>query len=343
MSDEVNWLRQCAGWLRQLDGGGYPPAGQPAPVRRLARPGRRYRQPRAGHQAVIDRIAADVDELARRPAGPGTWTPRRCYCARRPDRRQRLAGPDLEFRPPLSPQGKAAVSCLRSRGHPAEGGGSRRTAGHRPGIPRPARPAGSPAWWTCPAAGRGAGNVSQVGRSRGVIGGSLNGLGSPARAVMVRHSARAARGDGRPGDHGTGHRERDCQRAAVLPGRIAAAAGRQRPRQLGRSARRSTAGRASPSTTGTGSSWPSSGSGTPAAPTASGSGSRCPRPDRSNARHARTRRNSWRRPDHDHFSARRIPVRPAPLGSPVRREREGTEPALRQPVTTSGTLSLARP
>jgi hypothetical protein len=25
-SDEVDWLRQCAGWLRQPDGGGYPPA-----------------------------------------------------------------------------------------------------------------------------------------------------------------------------------------------------------------------------------------------------------------------------------------------------------------------------
>src|SRR5208282_6192567 len=26
LSDEVDWLRQCAGWLRQLDGGGYPSA-----------------------------------------------------------------------------------------------------------------------------------------------------------------------------------------------------------------------------------------------------------------------------------------------------------------------------
>jgi hypothetical protein len=26
LSDEVGWLRQCAGWLRQLDGGGCPPA-----------------------------------------------------------------------------------------------------------------------------------------------------------------------------------------------------------------------------------------------------------------------------------------------------------------------------
>src|SRR5271157_161722 len=26
LSDEVSWPRQCAGWVRQLDGGGYPPA-----------------------------------------------------------------------------------------------------------------------------------------------------------------------------------------------------------------------------------------------------------------------------------------------------------------------------
>jgi hypothetical protein len=26
LSDEVDWLRRCAGWLRQLDGGGHPPA-----------------------------------------------------------------------------------------------------------------------------------------------------------------------------------------------------------------------------------------------------------------------------------------------------------------------------
>ena len=25
LPDEVDWLRQCAGWLGQLDGGGYPP------------------------------------------------------------------------------------------------------------------------------------------------------------------------------------------------------------------------------------------------------------------------------------------------------------------------------
>jgi len=58
LSDEVDWLRQCAGWLRQLDRvrglaqaarrGRLPAGGQPAPVRRLARPGRRGRRPGAG-------------------------------------------------------------------------------------------------------------------------------------------------------------------------------------------------------------------------------------------------------------------------------------------------------
>jgi hypothetical protein len=48
LSDEVSWLRQCAGWLAQLDTGSYPPAVNLRPVRRLARPGHRGRRPRAG-------------------------------------------------------------------------------------------------------------------------------------------------------------------------------------------------------------------------------------------------------------------------------------------------------
>jgi hypothetical protein len=64
LSDEVSWLRECADWLRQFDGGGYPPAVSLRPsadwperaivavdLTRVA--------------AVIDRIAADLDELAR--------------------------------------------------------------------------------------------------------------------------------------------------------------------------------------------------------------------------------------------------------------------------------------
>ena len=90
----MGWLRQCAGWLRQLDGGGNPPAvnlrpsadwpdravvaGDPAPV-----------------AAVIDRIAADVDELARRA---GDLTSAAALPDPRAERRRRLAEPDLEFR-----------------------------------------------------------------------------------------------------------------------------------------------------------------------------------------------------------------------------------------------------
>ena len=72
LSDEVSWLRQCAGWLSHLDADNYPPAVNLRPaadwpdraivavdLTRVA--------------AVIDRIAADVDELARaRRAGDPT-------------------------------------------------------------------------------------------------------------------------------------------------------------------------------------------------------------------------------------------------------------------------------
>jgi hypothetical protein len=64
LSDEVEWLRQCADWLRQLDGSGYLPAVnlRPSadwPDRAVVAVGL------ARVRAVIDRIAADVDELAR--------------------------------------------------------------------------------------------------------------------------------------------------------------------------------------------------------------------------------------------------------------------------------------
>src|SRR5271157_4450904 len=64
LPDEADWLRQCAGWVRQLDGGGYPPAVslRPAagwPDRAVVAVGL------ARVAAVIDRIAADTDELAR--------------------------------------------------------------------------------------------------------------------------------------------------------------------------------------------------------------------------------------------------------------------------------------
>jgi hypothetical protein len=95
LPDEVDWLRQCAGWLRQLDGGGYPPAVnlRPSadwPDRAVVAVGL------ARVATVIDRIAADVDELARARRAGDLDT-----AAVLPDRRaerRRLAKPDLEFR-----------------------------------------------------------------------------------------------------------------------------------------------------------------------------------------------------------------------------------------------------
>ena len=95
LSDEVSWLRQCADWLAHLDADSCPPAVslRPSadwPDRAVVAAGlTRVR-------AVIDRIAAGVDELARaRRAGD-------LDAAALPDpraeRRRRLAEPDLEFR-----------------------------------------------------------------------------------------------------------------------------------------------------------------------------------------------------------------------------------------------------
>jgi hypothetical protein len=96
LADEVAWLRRCADWLAQLDAGGYPPAVPLRPagdwpdtanvVVDLARV-----------RAVIDRIAADVDELARarRVAELDTAA---TLPDRRAERRRRLAEPDLDFR-----------------------------------------------------------------------------------------------------------------------------------------------------------------------------------------------------------------------------------------------------
>ena len=64
LSDEVGWLRRCADWLAQLDAGGYPPAVNLRPA---------CDWPDTAHvavdlarvRAVLHRIAADLDELAR--------------------------------------------------------------------------------------------------------------------------------------------------------------------------------------------------------------------------------------------------------------------------------------
>ena len=97
LSDEVDWLRQCAGWLRQLDGGG----GSPPAVN--LRPSADWPDRAvvavdlARVAAVIDRIAADVDELARAQRA-GDLTTAAVLPDPREERRRRLAEPDLEFR-----------------------------------------------------------------------------------------------------------------------------------------------------------------------------------------------------------------------------------------------------
>lgn len=95
LDDEVDWLRQVAGWLVQLDAGGYPPAVNLRPsgdwperavvAVHLARAA-----------AVIDRIAADIGELARarriQDLAVAAVRPEH-----RAERRRRLAEPDLDF------------------------------------------------------------------------------------------------------------------------------------------------------------------------------------------------------------------------------------------------------
>jgi hypothetical protein len=64
LSDEVGWLRECAGWLAHLDADSYPPAVNLRPAADW--PDRAVvAVDLARVAAVIDRIAADVDELAR--------------------------------------------------------------------------------------------------------------------------------------------------------------------------------------------------------------------------------------------------------------------------------------
>ena len=96
LSDEVDWLRQCAGWLRQLDGGGYPPGVNLRPAADW--PDRAVvAVDLARVAAVIDRIAADVDELAQARRA-GDLDTAAVLPDPRAERRRRLAEPDLEFR-----------------------------------------------------------------------------------------------------------------------------------------------------------------------------------------------------------------------------------------------------
>jgi hypothetical protein len=95
LDDEVSWLRQAAGWLTQLHAGGYPPTVNLRPdddwpdtanvavdLARVA--------------AVLDRIASDVEELARARRAE-ELTIAAVLPGRRPERRRRLAEPDLDF------------------------------------------------------------------------------------------------------------------------------------------------------------------------------------------------------------------------------------------------------
>ncbi len=96
LSDEVSWLRQCADWLADLDADSCPPAVNLRPAADW--PDRAVVAVNfARVAAVIDRIAADVDELARARRVPDLDTAA-VLPDRRAERRRRLAEPDLEFR-----------------------------------------------------------------------------------------------------------------------------------------------------------------------------------------------------------------------------------------------------
>ena len=96
LSDEVSWLRQCADWLSHLDADSYPPAVNLRPSADW--PDRAVvAVDLARVAAVIDRIAADVDELARARRVQDLTTAA-VLPDPRAERRRRLAEPDLEFR-----------------------------------------------------------------------------------------------------------------------------------------------------------------------------------------------------------------------------------------------------
>ena len=92
----MSWLRQCADWLAHLDADSYPPAVNLRPSADW--PDRAVvAVDLARVAAVIDRIAADVDELARARRVQDLTTAA-VLPDPRAERRRRLAEPDLEFR-----------------------------------------------------------------------------------------------------------------------------------------------------------------------------------------------------------------------------------------------------
>ena len=139
LSDEVDWLRQCAGWLRQLDGGGYPPTVNLRPSADW--PDRAVvAVDLARVRAVIDRIAADIDELA-----PARRVQDLTTAAVLPDPRAEptagRAGPGVPglLRPQgiarlINPATGAGLGCLAGRAIPARR--DRPAAGlHRQPVP----------------------------------------------------------------------------------------------------------------------------------------------------------------------------------------------------------------
>jgi hypothetical protein len=108
LSDEVSWLRQCAGWLAHLETESYRPVVNLRPEADwpdTANVGVDIARVRT----VLNRIAADVDELARarRLEDLDTATTR---ADRHTERRRRLAEPDLDFRAFCSRKGLPASS-----------------------------------------------------------------------------------------------------------------------------------------------------------------------------------------------------------------------------------------
>lgn len=82
LSDEVDWLRQCAAWLTQLDTGRYPPVVNLPPIADWPATCNRAMD-LARVAAVPERIAADVDERPA-PVASRTSTARPCVGTRGP-------------------------------------------------------------------------------------------------------------------------------------------------------------------------------------------------------------------------------------------------------------------
>ena len=147
-----------------------------------------------------------------------------------------LAAVSHDLRTPLA-SAKAAVTSLRSPDVNWDGRRPRRAARDGGRVAGPADSPGRQPAGHEPAAGRRAVPVPAPGRARGdrVPRAGQPGSGRPGR--HGRHPGVAARDQRGPGHPGAGDREPDRERAALLPGREAAAADRQRPRRPGRAPR----------------------------------------------------------------------------------------------------------